>query len=77
MQGMGGNPDHDHEEVPGRPAISSENTREQAREGKEQRAEEGRGDLTTRLRLFFRRLFGAGEQPSGVAGSKRRGAAGA
>ena len=55
---MGENPDHDHEEVPGRPAISSENTREQAREGREQRAEEGRGDLlATRLRLFVRRLF--------------------
>jgi hypothetical protein len=58
MRGMGKNPDRDYEEVPGRPAISSENTREQAREGREQRAEEGRGDLTTRLRLLFRRLFG-------------------
>jgi hypothetical protein len=57
-QGMGENPDHDREEVPGRPAVSPENTREQAREGREQRAEEGRGDPTTRLRLFFRRLFG-------------------
>ncbi len=55
---MGENPDHDHEEVPGRPAISSENTREQAEEGREQRVEEGRGDLTTRLRMFVRRLFG-------------------
>ena len=55
---MGENPDHDREEVPGRPAVSPENTREQAREGREQRAEEGRWDLTTRLRLFFRRLFG-------------------
>jgi hypothetical protein len=55
---MGENPDHDREEVPGRPAVSPENTREQAREGREHRAEEGRGDLTTRLRLFFRRLFG-------------------
>ena len=52
------NPDHDREEVPGRPAVSSENTREQAREGREQRAGEGRGDLNTRLRLFFERLFG-------------------
>ncbi len=51
-------PDHDREEVPGRPAVSPENTREQAREGREQRAEEGRGDPTTRLRLFFERLFG-------------------
>ncbi len=58
MRGMGKNPDRDHEEVAGRPSISSENTREQAREGGEQRAEEGRGDLTTRLRLLFRRLFG-------------------
>ncbi len=52
------NPDHGREEVPGRPAVSQENAREQAREGREQRAEEGRGDLTTRLRLFFERLFG-------------------
>ena len=57
-QGMGENPDHDHEEVPGRPAISRENTREQAREGREQRAEGGRGDPATRARLFFARLFG-------------------
>ncbi len=63
---MGENPDHDHEEVPGRPAISPENTREQAREGREkraeegreQRADEGRGDLATRARLSFERLFG-------------------
>jgi len=55
---MGENPDHDHEEVPGRPAISPENTREQAEEGREQQVEEGRGDLTTRLRMFVRRLFG-------------------
>ncbi len=54
----GENPDHDRQEVPGRPAVSSENTREQAKEGREQRAEEGRGDLlATRLRLFVRRLF--------------------
>ena len=52
------NPDHDHEEVPGRPAVSPENTREQSQEGREQRAEEGRGDFSTRLRLFFERLFG-------------------
>lgn len=57
---MGGNPDHDREEVPGRPAVSPENTRQQAQEGNEQRAEEGRGDLTTRLRLFVRRVFGRG-----------------
>ena len=55
---MGDNPDREHEEVPGRPAVSSENTREQAKEGREQRAEEGRGDPATRLRLFVRRLFG-------------------
>ena len=54
---MGENPDHDREEVPGRPAISSENTREQAKEGREQQAAEGRADLTTKLRLFVRRLF--------------------
>ena len=52
------NPDHDREEVPGRPAVSSENLREQAEEGREQRAEEGRGGLGARMRLFFRRLFG-------------------
>ena len=52
------NPDHDREEVPGRPAVSPENTREQAREGREQQAEEGRGNLATRVRLFFQRLFG-------------------
>ena len=28
------NPDHDHEEVPGLPAVSSENMREQAEEGR-------------------------------------------
>jgi len=52
------NPDHDREEVPGRPAVSSENMREQAQEGMEQRAEEGRGGTATRVRLFIRRLFG-------------------
>ncbi len=52
------NPDHSREEVPGRPAVSSENTREQEKEGREQRAEEGREDPATRLRLFIRRLFG-------------------
>jgi hypothetical protein len=51
------NPDHGREEVPGRPAVSPENTQEQAREGREQRAKEGRGDLATRLRLFFERFF--------------------
>jgi hypothetical protein len=55
---MGENPDRDREEVPGRPAASPEKMREQAKEGKEQRAEEGRGDPATRLRLFVRRLFG-------------------
>ncbi len=55
---MGENPDRDREEVPGRPAASPENMRAQAKEGKEQRAEEGRGDPATRLRLFVRRLFG-------------------
>ena len=52
------NPDHDREEVPGRPAVSAENMEVQAKEGREQRAEEGRGDRITRLRLFVRRLFG-------------------
>ena len=55
---MGENPDSEREEVPGRPAASAENLREQAKEGREQRAEEGRGDPATRLRLFVRRLFG-------------------
>jgi hypothetical protein len=55
---VGENPDREREEVPGRPAASPENMREQAKEGREQRAEEGRGDLVTRLRLFVRRLFG-------------------
>ena len=55
---MGENPDHEREEVPGRPAVSSENMREQAKEGREQRAEEGRGDSATRLRQFAQRLFG-------------------
>jgi hypothetical protein len=54
---MGENPDSKREEVPGRPAVSSENMREQAKEGREQQAEEGRGDPSTRLRLFIRRLF--------------------
>jgi hypothetical protein len=40
---MAQNPDHDREEVPGRPAVSSENLREQAKEGREQQAKEGRG----------------------------------
>jgi hypothetical protein len=47
---MGENPDHDREEVPGRPAVSPENLREQA--------EEGRGDWGARMRLFVRRFFG-------------------
>jgi len=55
---MAENPDHDREEVPGRPAASPENLRAQAKEGREQQAEEGRGDPATRLRLFVQRLFG-------------------
>ena len=55
---MGENPDRGREEVPGRPAVSPENMREQAEEGREQRAEEGRGDPAARLRAFVRRLFG-------------------
>jgi hypothetical protein len=55
---MGENPDHEREEVPGRPAVSSENMREQAKEGRKQLAEEGRGGAAARLRLFVRRLFG-------------------
>jgi hypothetical protein len=41
------NPDHRREEVPGRPAVSSENMREQEKEGREQRAEEG-GEILPR-----------------------------
>jgi len=55
---MGENPDRDREEVPGRPAASPENMRDQAKEGREQRAEEGRGDPVARVRLFIRRIFG-------------------
>ena len=55
---MGENPDREREEVPGRPAASPENMREQAQEGREQRAEEGRGDPTTRVGVFIRRIFG-------------------
>ena len=55
---MGENPDREREEVPGRPAVSLENTRRRAEEGKERRAEEGRGDPAARLRAFVRRLFG-------------------
>ena len=55
---MDKNPDHDREEVPGRLAVSRENTRRQAEDAREQRAEEGRGDTTVRLRLFVRRLLG-------------------
>lgn len=55
---MGEDRDQDREEVPGRPAISPENTGEQAKDGRERRAEEGRGDPVTRLRLFVRRLYG-------------------
>jgi hypothetical protein len=58
VRSMEENPDHRHEEVPGRPAVSSENMREQEKDGREQRAEEGRGDPATRLRLFVRRVFG-------------------
>ena len=58
---MSKNPDHDREEVPGRPAVSRENTRRRAAVDRERRAEEGRGDLATRLRLFFRQLFRRGE----------------
>ena len=55
---MGENPDREQEEVPGRPAVSSENMREQAQDGREQRAEEGRGGMATRVGVFIRRLFG-------------------
>ncbi len=63
---MDKNPDHDREEVPGRPAVSRENTQrraeegraQRAEEGRAQRAEEGRGDMATRLRMLVRRLFG-------------------
>jgi hypothetical protein len=55
---MGENPDRNREEVPGRPAATPENMREQAKEDKERRAEEGRGDAARRVRLFFQRIFG-------------------
>ena len=55
---MDKNPDHDREEVPGRPAVSRENIQRQAEEGRERRAEEGSADTATRMRLFVRRLFG-------------------
>ena len=51
------NPDHDREEDPGRPAVPREIMQQQAGAGREQQAEEGRGDLSTRLRLVLRRLF--------------------
>ena len=54
---MGENPDRDREEVPGRPAVSAENLREQAEEGEERRSEEGRGGPLAGLRLLARRLF--------------------
>lgn len=43
------NPDHDQEEVPGRPAVSQENL--------EQQEEEEQRDLLTRLREALRLLF--------------------
>ena len=55
---MGENPDREREEVPGRPAVSPENTRRRAEEGRERRAEDGRGDPAARLRAFVRRMFG-------------------
>jgi hypothetical protein len=54
---MAKNPDHDREEVPGRPAVSRENTQRRAAVDRERRAEEGRGDPLMRLRLFVRRMF--------------------
>ncbi len=51
------NPDHDREEVSGRPAVSREDTRRQRAVDRERRAEEGRGNPVTRLRLLVRRLF--------------------
>lgn len=51
------NPDHDREEVPGRPAVSQENLRQQEEEGNEQQEREGRGDPATRLRRALRRLL--------------------
>jgi hypothetical protein len=58
---MGENPDHDREEVPGRPAVSSENLREQAKEGREQQAEEGRGVLQRGYACSSDGFSGAGE----------------
>ena len=41
------NPDRDREEVPGRPAVSQENLRQQEEEGNEQQEREGRGGPAT------------------------------
>lgn len=49
------NPDHDREEVPGRPAVSPENLEEQQQEEEQER--EGPGE---RLRRFLRRMLGGG-----------------
>jgi hypothetical protein len=58
---MGENPDHDREEVPGRPAASPENLRAQAKEGREQRAEEGRGIRPRGYACSSSAFSGAGE----------------
>ncbi len=65
------NPDHGREEVPGRPAVSQENAREQAREGREQRAEEGRGTRPRGCAFSSKGFSDAGERPRGVSCGKR------
>ncbi len=50
-------PDRDREEVPGRPAVSQENLRQQEEEGNEQQEREGRGGPATRLRRALWRLL--------------------
>ena len=58
------NPDHDREEVPGRPAVSQENMQQQAQEGKEQQAQEGRGTYLQGCDWFSGGCFEAGESVS-------------
>ncbi len=54
--------------VPGRPAVSRENTRRRRAADRARRAEEGRGeDPATRLLLFVQRLFSAPVNSAGEA----------
>lgn len=49
-RGPAENPDHDHEQIPGRPAVSQENL-------EEQEEEEERGGVAMKLRGLIRRWF--------------------